>query len=396
MSRRVCVITGTRAEYGLLRLLMQGIRDDSQLELQLVATGMHLSPEFGSTYQAIETDGFRIDRKVEMLLSSDTEVGIGKSVGLGVIGFVEALAELKPDLMVVLGDRFEILAAVTAALFMHVPVMHLHGGEVTEGALDDSIRHAITKMSHIHCVATEEYRQRVVQLGEQPSRVHCVGGLGVDAINSTKLMNRAELETTLGFNFKDKNLLITFHPATLAGESAESQMGVLLAVLNELHDTGLIFTLPNADEGGRKLIAMLQAFVATHPNARAYPALGQTRYLSCMAHCDGVVGNSSSGLLEAPTLKKGAINIGDRQRGRLQAGNVIDCGVEQGEIRKALQQLYSPVFQASLLRASNPYGDGGASGRILTIIRKLQLNTLVQKSFYDLPVTSNLEFGVFK
>lgn len=393
MSRRICVITGTRAEYGLLRLLMQGIRDDAQLELQLIATGMHLSPEFGSTYQAIEADGFHIDRKVEMLLSSDTGTGIGKSVGLGVIGFVDALAELKPDLIVVLGDRFEILAAVTATLFAQVPVLHLHGGEVTEGALDESMRHAITKMSHVHCVATEEYRQRVIQLGEQPERVHCVGGLGVDAIRQTRLMDRAELEAALDFRFRDKNLLVTFHPATLAGESAENQMSALLAALDEVSDTGLIFTLPNADAGGRELITMLQAFVATHPNVRAYPSLGQLRYLSCMAHCDGVVGNSSSGLLEAPTLKKGTVNIGDRQRGRLQAGNVINCRAEQGEIRIALQKLYSPAFQASLADVRNPYGDGGASARVIAIIKALQLDDLMQKPFYDLPAAADREPG---
>ena len=370
MSRRICVITGTRAEYGLLRLFMQGVRDDAQLKLQVVATGMHLSPEFGLTYQAIEADGFTIDRKVEMLLSSDSGAGIGKSVGLGVIGFADVLTELKPDLIVVLGDRFEILAAVTAALFARVPVLHLHGGEVTEGALDDSMRHAITKMAHVHCVATEEYRQRVIQLGEQPDRVHCVGGLGVDAIKQARLMARAELEASLDFKFKTRNLLITFHPASLAGESSGSQMKELLAALDGHDDTGLIFTLPNADAGGRELIAMLQDFVATHPNARAYPSLGQLRYLSCMAQCDGVVGNSSSGLLEAPTLKKGTINIGDRQQGRLQAANVINCRAQCDEISAALQRLHSPAFQASLSGVVNPYGDGGASGRIVEIVRR--------------------------
>lgn len=387
MKRRVCVITGTRAEYGLLRLLMRGIRDDDQLELQLVATGMHLSPEFGSTYQVIEADGFCIDRKVEILLSSDTGAGIGKSVGLGVIGFVDVFTELRPDLIVVLGDRFEILAAVTAALFIHVPVLHLHGGEVTEGVLDESMRHAITKMSHVHCVATEEYRHRVIQLGEQPSRVHCVGGLGVDAIHDIKLLTRVELEAALDFKFRDKNLLITFHPATLGGESIDNQMSALLAALNELSDTGLIFTLPNADAGGRELIAILQNFVKNKPNARAYASLGQILYLSCMAYCDGVVGNSSSGLLEAPTLKKGAINIGTRQRGRLRADNVINCRAELDEIRCALKRLYSPSFQSGLSEVHNPYGDGGASTRVLSIIKALDLNNLMHKSFFDLPTS---------
>lgn len=393
MSRRIWVITGTRAEYGLLRQLMQEIRDDAQLELQVIATGMQLSPEFGSTYKCIEADGFHIDRKVEMLLSSDSATGIGKSVGLGVIGFADVLAELRPDLIVVLGDRFEILAAVTAALFARIPVLHLHGGEVTEGALDESMRHAITKMSHVHCVATDEYRRRVIQLGEQPERVYCVGGLGVDTIKQTKLLDRDELEASLDFKLKDKNLLITFHPATLTGESAGDQMSELLAALEGLEDTGLIFTLPNADTGGRELIAMLQAFVTKHVNARAYPSLGQRRYLSCMAHCDGVVGNSSSGLLEAPTLKKGTINIGDRQRGRLQASNVINCRAERNEIKAALQKLYSPAFQAGLARVSNPYGDGGASARIVEIIKGLKLDDLLQKPFYDLPAAAGLASG---
>lgn len=388
MSRKICVITGTRAEYGLLRLLMQGIRDDAQCELQLIATGMHLSPEFGATYRAIEADGFRIDRKLEMLLSSDSAVGMGKSVGLGVIGFAEAFEQLQPDLIVVLGDRFEILSAVTAALFARIPVLHLHGGEVTEGAMDESMRHAISKMSHVHCVAAEEYRRRVIQLGEQPESVHCVGGLGVDAIRQIRLLNRTELESALDFRLKSKNLLITFHPETLADGAAESQMTELLAVLDEMNDTGLLFTLPNADAGGRELISMLQDFGSKHANARVYPSLGQLRYLSCMAFCDGVVGNSSSGLLEAPTLKKGTVNIGDRQRGRLQAASIINCRPVRQEIRAAITQLYTPAFKAGLSDVGNPYGEGGATARVLALIKEIKLEGLIQKRFYDQPATA--------
>jgi GDP/UDP-N,N'-diacetylbacillosamine 2-epimerase (hydrolysing) len=388
MSRKICVITGTRAEYGLLRLLMQGVRDEAQCELQLIATGMHLSPEFGATYRAIEADGFRIDRKVEMLLSSDSAVGMGKSAGLGVIGFAEAFEQLQPDLIVVLGDRFEILSAVTAALFAHIPVMHLHGGEVTEGAVDESMRHAISKMSHVHCVAAEEYRRRVIQLGEQPESVHCVGGLGVDAIRQIKLLNRTELESALDFRLKSRNLLITFHPETLADGATESQMTELLAVLDEMNDTGLLFTLPNADAGGRELISMLQDFGSKHANARVYPSLGQLRYLSCMALCDGVVGNSSSGLLEAPTLKKGTVNIGDRQRGRLQAASIINCRPVRQEIRAAITQLYTPAFQAGLSDVGNPYGEGGATARVLALIKEIKLEGLIQKRFYDQPAAA--------
>lgn len=388
------MITGTRAEYGLLRPLMLKIRDDALIELQVIVTGMHLSPEFGLTYKEIESDGFRIDRKVEMLLSSDTGVGVGKSVGVGVFGFVDALVYLEPDLIVVLGDRFEIFSAVTASLFLKFPVLHLHGGEVTEGVLDEPMRHAITKMSHVHCVAAEEYRQRVIQLGEQPSRVHLVGGLGVDAIRQTDFMDRVELETIMNFKFKFKNLIVTFHPETLSDVAAETQMTELLAALEELTDTGLIFTLPNADSGGRRLISMLKAFGAKHSNATIYSSLGHQRYLSCMAHCDGVVGNSSSGLLEAPSLRVGTINLGERQRGRLQAESVINCRAERAEIGMALRKLYSEDFQDSLTSVMNPYGDGGASARVLEIIKSLDFEEILHKSFYDISSVEDRDSGL--
>lgn len=388
------MITGTRAEYGLLRPLMLKIRDDALIELQVIVTGMHLSPEFGLTYKEIESDGFRIDRKVEMLLSSDTGAGVGKSVGVGVFGFVDAIVDLEPDLIVVLGDRFEIFSAVTASLFLKLPVLHLHGGEVTEGVLDEPMRHAITKMSHVHCVAAEEYRQRVIQLGEQPSRVHLVGGLGVDAIRQTDFMDRVELETIMNFKFKFKNLIVTFHPETLSDVAAETQMTELLAALEELTDTGLIFTLPNADSGGRRLISMLKAFEAKHSNASIYSSLGHQRYLSCMAHCDGVVGNSSSGLLEAPSLRVGTINLGERQRGRLQAESVINCRAERAEIGMALRKLYSEDFQDSLTSVMNPYGDGGASTRVLEIIKSLDFEEILHKSFYDISSVEDRDSGL--
>lgn len=384
MTRKICVITGTRAEYGLLRRVMQGIKSEPELTLQIIATGTHVSPEFGLTYREIEQDGFQIDRKVEMLLSSDTPVGIAKSMGLGVIGFADALEELKPDLLVVLGDRFEIFAAVSAALVARIPVAHLHGGEVTEGAYDEAFRHSITKMSHLHFVAAEEYRKRVIQLGESPDRVFLVGGLGIDAISDLELMDRQALEAALDFKFLRKNLLVTFHPATLETGTAADQMAELLAVLSELHDTGLIFTLPNADTGGRALRHMVEDFVGRHPNARAYTSLGQLRYLSCIAHVDGVVGNSSSGLLEVPVFKKGTINIGDRQRGRLQASSVINCQPNRTAIKAALQRLYSGDFQTSLRTVSNPYGQGGASEKIIEAIRKSDFSGLTQKQFHNL------------
>jgi GDP/UDP-N,N'-diacetylbacillosamine 2-epimerase (hydrolysing) len=384
MTRKICVITGTRADYGLLRWVMQGIKDDSDLTLQIIATGMHLSPEFGLTYREIEQDGFQIDRKIEMLISSDTAVGIAKSMGLGLIGFADALNELKPDLIVVLGDRFEIFAAVSTALIARIPVAHLHGGEATEGAFDESLRHSITKMSHLHFVAAEEYRQRVIQMGEQPERVFLVGGLGVDNIKRTKFLDRSELETSLSFKFAQKNLLITFHPATLETSTAAEQMTELLAALAELKDTQLIFTLPNADTDGRALIKMVEKFVEQHHNAHVYTSLGQLSYLSCIAQVDGVVGNSSSGLLEVPSFGKGTVNIGDRQRGRLQAKSVINCLPARQSIITALEKLYSVDFQMSLKEVRNPYGEGGASEEVVKIIKNYAIHGITKKAFYDL------------
>lgn len=383
MKRKICVITGTRAEYGLLRWVMQGIKDDLALTLQVIATGMHLSPEFGLTWREIESDGFVIDHKVEMLTSSDTSVGIAKSMGLGMIGFADALQTLKPDLVLVLGDRFEIFAAVSAALVARIPIAHLHGGEATEGLIDEAIRHSITKMSHLHFVAAEEYRRRVIQLGEQPSNVHLVGGLGIDNIKRLELLSRVELEASLEFSLGAKSLLVTFHPVTLETATAEDQMVELLAALAELKDTQLIFTLPNADTDGRALIEMVKQFVATHANARAYTSLGQMRYLSTVALVDGVVGNSSSGLAEVPSFCKGTVNIGDRQRGRLMAESVINCDPDRASIGAALNTLYSSQFQANLATVRNPYGEGGASDKIVAHIKTAKLDGILKKSFYD-------------
>lgn len=383
--RKICVVTGTRAEYGLLQGVMQGIAKACDLQLQIIATGMHLSPEFGLTYLEIEQDGFEIDLKVEMLVSSDTSVGIAKSMGLGMIGFADALNKLKPDVLLVLGDRFEILAAVSAALVARIPVAHLHGGETSEGAYDESIRHAITKMSHLHFVAAEIYRQRVLQLGENPSYVWDVGGLGVDNINRLKLMDRHELEESLDFKLGKKNLLITYHPVTLENSSVREQMHELLNALGQLTDTHLIFTFPNADAGGHVIMEMLQSFIAQHSNAKVFTSLGQLRYLSCIKHVDGVVGNSSSGLLEVPSFRKGTINIGDRQLGRLKAKSVIDCQPKAFEITAALGLLYSETFQNLLKEVSSPYGVGGASKKIVEILRFVSLDNIIKKHFYDLP-----------
>ncbi len=390
MTRKICVVTGTRAEFGLLRWVMQEVLDTLGLELQVIATGMHLSPEFGLTYREIEQGGFSIDAKVEMLLSADTATGATKSMGLGMIGFADAYAGLKPDLIVVLGDRFEIFAAAAAALIAGIPVAHLHGGETTEGAFDEAIRHSITKMSHLHFVAAEDYRRRVIQLGEQPDRVFLVGGLGIDAIKRIALMDQEALEASIDFKLGRKNLLVTFHPVTLESQSSAQQMGELLAALGQLEGTHLIFTMPNADTGARELAGMVDAFVVTHPNARAYPSLGQMRYLSCMKLVDGVVGNSSSGLAEAPSMAVGTINIGDRQRGRLQATSVIDCVPEQQAILDAIKKLYAEDFRQALPTIVNPYGNGGASEKIVRVLKDYPLQGILKKSFYDLGSVADL------
>lgn len=389
--RKICFITGSRAEYGLLRWSMESIRDDAELELQLIVTGMHLSSEFGFTYKEIEEDGFRIDRKVEILTSLDTSVDIAKSMGIGMIEFANVLNELRPDLIVVLGDRFEIFSAVSAALILCIPIAHIHGGEITEAAFDEALRHSITKMSHLHFVANESYRQRVIQLGEQPNQVFLVGGLGVDAIKRLKLLSRAELEDFLDFKLGKKSLLITYHPVTLDASSAEKQMEELFAALVALKDTQLIFTLPNADTNSRILIKMVQEFVSHHQNARAYNSLGQLRYLSCASQVDAMVGNSSSGLTEMPSFKKGTINIGDRQGGRLQAKSVINCEPSRENITDAFTKLYSLDFQSRLRDVSNPYGEGGASEKVVNIIKNYPLKGLIKKFFYDLPINNSIE-----
>jgi GDP/UDP-N,N'-diacetylbacillosamine 2-epimerase (hydrolysing) len=384
-KRKICVVTGSRAEYGLLCWLMKSIKEDLKLELQIVATGTHLSPEFGLTYREIENDGFKIDKKVELLLSSDTASAVAKSTGLGVIGFADAFADLRPDIVIVLGDRFECLAAAIAALFARLPIGHIHGGETTEGAFDEAIRHSITKMAWWHFVAAEEYQNRVIQLGEDPKRVYLVGGLGVDGIKKSRLLGRPELEKSLGIHFGTRNLLVTYHPVTLEKDTAQLQFAALLGCLAKLEDTKIIFTLSNADTGGRAINGMIHAFVETYPSmAKAFTSMGQLNYLSTLQFVDAVVGNSSSGLMEAPTFKIGTINMGDRQRGRLKADSVIDCAPNERAIRNALKWLYSGNFREKLSMVRNPYGDGNATEKILEILKTEPIPQELKKEFYDL------------
>lgn len=391
MSRKVCIVTGTRAEYGLLRGVMGEVARTPGLTLQSVVTGMHLSPEFGMTVREIEADGVAIDDRVELLLSSDTAVGVGKAMGLGLIGFSDTFARLRPDIVVLLGDRFEIFAAAAAALVAGLPIAHIHGGETTEGAFDEAIRHSITKMSHLHFVAAEPYRDRVIQLGEDPDRVFLVGGLGVDAIKRLTLMDRASLEESLGFAFLPRNLLITFHPVTLDDGDADAEIQALFDALDAMGpDVGLIFTLPNADTGGRALGRLIERYADARPNAVAYPSLGQLRYLSCMTVVDAIVGNSSSALAEAPSFGIPSVNIGDRQAGRLKAASVIDCAPQRDAIQAALTRALSPSLRADLAAVVNPYGDGGATEAIVRVLQEHPLEGVLKKRFRDLAVNGVL------
>ena len=384
MNRKICVVTGSRADYGLLRLVMKGIKTESSLTLQIIATGMHLSPTFGLTYKEIEGDGFEIDKKVECLSSSDSPVAIAEATGKALSGCAKAFDELKPDLVLVLGDRFEIFAACSAALLARIPIAHIHGGEVTVGAYDEAFRHSITKMSSFHFVASEDYKKRVIQLGEHPSTVHLVGGLGVDAIKEPELLSKDEIEQILGIEFLDKSLLVTFHPATLEDQAPAEQVSELLAALSDRPDTTLIFTMPNADTGGLEIMRQIKGFVNNNDNAYVFESLGQLNYLSCLAIVDGVVGNSSSGILEAPTLKVGTVNIGSRQLGRSQSTSVVNVLANKESIEKAINKVFSAEFKSTLSTCISPFGEGGASKKVLKILSDFNLEKKPEKSFYDL------------
>ena len=384
-KQKICIVTGTRAEYGLLYWLMKPIWDDPNLELQIIATGMHLSPEFGLTYREIEKDGFTINSKIEMLLASDTPSSISKSTGIGLIGFADAYNELNPDIIVVLGDRFEVLAACIAALYAKIPVAHIHGGETTIGAFDETIRHSITKMAWWHFVAADEYEKRVVQLGEDPKRIFNVGGLGVDAIRKSKLLSKKELMDKTKIKFGKKNLLVTYHPVTLEKLTSKKNIESLLNVLKDLKDVQLIFTMPNADSDGRIIKQMIDEYVSSYKQRSiSFTSMGHLNYLSTLQFVDGVVGNSSSGLTAAPTFKIGTINIGDRQKGRLKAKSVIDCEPTKESIKESINTLYSKDFQNILSKTDNPYGKGNATEKIMAVLRDSPIPKELKKEFYNL------------
>ena len=380
MAKKVAVFTGTRAEYGLLYWLLHDIRADNDLQLQLLVSGSHLSPEFGHTYQQIEADGFDISAKIEILLSSDSAVGTVKSMGLALIGLADTLARLQPEVLVILGDRFEALAAAQSAMLMKVPVLHLHGGEISEGATDDAIRHAISKLSYLHATSTEAYRQRVIQLGEAPERVHNVGAIGLDHLTRSNLLNKTELAQALNFQLTQPFFVVTYHPVTLADEPAQASFAALLAALDKFPGHQIILTYPNADEGGRQIMSMLQQYAANQPlRVLAIKSLGQLRYLSAVKHAAAVIGNSSSGIIEVPAFNVPTVNIGSRQQGRLAAPSVLHCSATESAIEAAITKaLNHPVTNNS-----NPYGQGDASGKVIQMIKQLQFNPV--KTFYDLP-----------
>ena len=385
--QRICVFTGTRAEYGLLKPLLKTLFDDPGVKLQIVATGTHLSKEFGKTVEEIENDGFLIDEKVEILLSSDTAVGVCKSLGMGLISFPEALKRLKPEVLIVLGDRYESLAATITAMILNIPVAHIHGGEATLGLIDEAIRHSITKMAYYHFTSTEHYRKRVIQLGEHPDRVFNVGALGVDNIKNLTFHDRDKVEKIIGFKFGQNCMSITYHPVTLEEKPADAQFRELLNALDAFSDYKKIFTKSNADAGGREINELIDEYVRLHNTAIAFHSLGQTKYLNMLRHMKCVVGNSSSGIIEAPSLKVATVNIGDRQEGRIRGDSVIDCTPDKASIIDAIKTALSGEFQARLVNASNPYEKDNTAALIVEKLKDLPPPSSLKKAFYDVPLS---------
>ena len=383
--RKICVFTGTRADYGHLFWLMKEIEHDVELQLQLLVSGSHLSPEFGLTVGVIEEDGFVIDEKVEMLLSADSAVATCKAMGLGLIGYSEALSRLQPDLLIILGDRFEAMAAAQAALVARVPIAHIYGGETSEGAIDEAIRHSITKMATYHFTAAEAYRKRVIQLGEHPDCCFNYGAPGLDHLSQTRLLDREELEEALKFKLGRQNFLVTYHPATLANEDSSSVFNEILAALQSFPEAHFVLTMPNADPHGRGIIEASKKFAAEMPErACFFSNLGQVRYLSIMKQADAVIGNSSSGLDEAPAQFVPTVNIGERQKGRLRSDSVIDVEPLREKIVAGIEQALSSDFKAKIKNQNPAYGSGDVSKKIVATIKKLDLAAGTMKEFYDI------------
>ncbi len=386
--KRICIITGTRAEYGLLKPVIERINKDKELELYLIATGAHLSPEFGLTYKEIEDDGYIINKKIEMLLSADTPNSIVKSMGVEMIGLADALEDACPDMVVILGDRYEMLAAASATMIHRIPIAHIHGGEATEGAIDDAIRHAITKMSYLHFASTEVYRNRIIQLGEEPERAFNVGALGVENIKTVKLLDKETLEKSIDFKFGENTIMVTYHPVTLEKESSAEQFGNLLHVLAKKIGWNIIFTKANSDTDGRIINQMIDRFVAEHKDrCIAYTSLGRVRYLSVLKYCSVVIGNSSSGIIEVPSFHIPTVNIGDRQKGRVASGSVIHCGTSVESIDDALDKAMQDDFRKRIKSERNPYESKNTSSEIVRVIKYFLQNGIdMKKKFYDLSI----------
>jgi GDP/UDP-N,N'-diacetylbacillosamine 2-epimerase (hydrolysing) len=380
---KIGVITGSRAEYGLLYWLLKALQEDPAFELLLYVTGMHLSPAFGSTFRLIEQDGFRIHEKIETLLFPDTAAGISKSIGLGIDKFAVSFEKDSPDMIVILGDRTEVLAAGVAGTIANIPIAHIHGGEVTRGVYDDAIRHSLTKMSSLHFTATGKYRERVIRMGENPEMVFNVGGPGIENINRLELLPADRLEDALKCRFRNKNLLVVYHPETAGNQAAEKDFKELLMALRDLEDTFILFTMPNADKGSSAIIRMINEYTEANDHARAFTSMGQLNYLSALNLVDGIVGNSSSGIIEAPALKTGTVNIGDRQAGRIFAGSIISCKPDKKSISSAIQQLYTEAYRQILEKTDSPYGHGNASEKIMAVLKRFRNKDLRTKSFYE-------------
>ena len=384
--RKICVVTGTRAEYGLLSRLIRMIDESEKTQLQLLATNMHLSPTYGETYKEIEADGFKIDRKIPIIEEGKNDaVATLKSMAKAVAGFADAFNELKPDIVALLGDRYEILAAAEAALIEKIPIAHIHGGEVTEGAYDDAIRHSITKMSHLHFPSIEPYRKRIIQMGENPERVFTVGAIGVENIKRIPLLSKTEAEHSIGFALDQNTILVTYHPVTLGPDSMRRDIDDFMSVLDDNKDLRIIFTMPNSDNGSEVIVEAINEFVCKNiERAVAFKSLGLKRYLSVMKEVGAVVGNSSSGIVEVPSFGVPTLNIGDRQKGRLAAESVVNCGTDKASIQEGLNKVLSTDFQFFCKTVENPYGKENTVEEIFKVISSYPLENIIQKHFYDL------------
>lgn len=385
MKKSICFISGSRADYGLLKWLIREVHNDEQFEMSIIATGSHLSESFGNTASEIESDGFQIDVKIPLDLDSDSRINTARAFGECAIGIANSIEKLNPDLVVLLGDRYEIFAAATATYLLGKPIAHIHGGEVTHGSFDDGIRHSITKLSQIHFVANEAYANRVMQLGESPSSIHIVGGLGVDAIDKTPVIPFEDLASALNVRFSERNFLVTYHPETVDVSNKKAQVRGLLAALSDCSDTSLFITLPNSDPNNAEIRAEFHEFGKREPNVFIFESLGQTKYLSLLRRMDGVIGNSSSGIIEAPYLGIPTVNIGLRQSGRVKAASIVDCDNREIEIRNAIHKIMSKDFRVTLKNTESSYGEPGASGKILEILKCLDFEKMPTKAFFDLP-----------